>query len=456
VHVPQGTPAALALRYPGLAPSGPLPESVDFALRRVDEPQRYRVVLFADTQPQTAAEVDYVRDDVAAELVGIDAAFGITLGDIMYDDLSLFARQCRVIGRIGIPWYHVPGNHDVNALAPDDRYSLETFKRLFGPTDYSFDYGRVHYVALDDVYYMGTSAGSDDAHPRGVGEYEGRIGEAQLRWLANDLRHVPGDRLVVLAMHIPLRSYEFPDQARMNVEGRDELFRVLAGRERVLVVAGHLHVAEHHYFDRADGWAGASPLHEHALSAVSGSWWSGPFDERGIPTTEQRDGSPNGYYVMDVDGNTATLRFHAAGKPADDQMRILLDAWFYQYSESARRDYRAGQLTRGAITREQLPATDVVVNLFDGGPRSVVELRVDERPAVAMRRVVRNDPFAEELIQRNQDTIKSWLRISPSSHVWVADLPPDLASGAHTLSVRAVDDYGQEHHGRRIIEILVP
>ena len=36
IHQPEGTPPGLDLLYPGLAPTGPLPESVDFALDQVE------------------------------------------------------------------------------------------------------------------------------------------------------------------------------------------------------------------------------------------------------------------------------------------------------------------------------------------------------------------------------------------------------------------------------------
>ena len=34
---------------------------------------------------------------------------------------------------VGIPWYNVHGNHDMNFLATDDRYADETFERVYGP-----------------------------------------------------------------------------------------------------------------------------------------------------------------------------------------------------------------------------------------------------------------------------------------------------------------------------------
>ena len=38
-------------------------------------------------------------------MIGTKASFGVTLGDIMFDDLSLFRPQARNIALLGIPWY---------------------------------------------------------------------------------------------------------------------------------------------------------------------------------------------------------------------------------------------------------------------------------------------------------------------------------------------------------------
>ena len=62
-HQPKGSPAELNLTFEGLAPTGPMPASVDFALRRQDEPKAFDVVLITDPQPETEAEVDFVRED---------------------------------------------------------------------------------------------------------------------------------------------------------------------------------------------------------------------------------------------------------------------------------------------------------------------------------------------------------------------------------------------------------
>ena len=451
--VPDGVPAGRRPRYQGIAPSGPLPESIDFALTRRPEPTRFTSIWFADPQPQTRDEVEFIRDDAVAELIGAEAAFGITLGDITYDDLSLYPRLSRNIAQIGVPWYHVPGNHDVNKLAANDDEALDTFRRNFGPPYYSFDYGQVHFVVLDTVMYEGTSLGTDDPDPLGSGPYKGGIGGRQLAWIANDLRRVPMDRLVVLAMHIPLHSETDPEEPKVNVADRAQLLEVLEGREHLLAVAGHMHIAEHYYFDSDSGFDGAVPLHLHTLSAVCGSWWSGPLDERGVPTSLQRDGAPRGYYLMEIDGAEATLRFQATGKPADCQMRITLDPGFPRQSVDIRRDYRHGELLGNRLEMSQLYSTRVLVNLFEGGPLSVVEFQIADGRAIKMHRVVRIDPFVEELFQRESDTVKSWVEAEPTTHIWEAPLPDGLQPGAHTITVRATDEYGRVHTAHKVFEI---
>ncbi len=451
IHQPGGSPPGL--RYPGIEPTGPLPETIDFPLLRQSEPDRFEAILLADTQPQTQAELDFLRDDVLAELAGTDAAFGMTLGDILFDDLSMFPRYLALVGRIGIPWYNVPGNHELNFRAKDDRHSLETFKRYLGPPYYAFEYGEALFVVLDNIVYEGNGE-SDPGDIRGNGGYEARFTRDQLRWLRRELAFVPKEKLVFLAMHAPLETYVTrPGGSDTGIVNRRDLFKLLRGRPNLYAVAGHTHTTEHHYFGRDDGFAGPGELHHHVLATASGSWWSGPFDDRGIPVTEQRDGTPNGHHVLEVDGAKATVRYKAAGRSADDQMRIVFDVAHHGIRDDGLRDFRAGELFDGRMRLDEVPAAEVLVNLFDGGPRSRVEFRIGEGPYQPMRRVRRKDPTTKELFRRHADSKKSWVQAIPSSHLWSADLPDDLGAGAHLLSVRAVDEFGRTHHGHALLEI---
>jgi hypothetical protein len=464
IHKPQGTPASLALRYRGIEPTGPLPGQIDFPLLRAPEPDRFKVVLFADTQPQTSAELGYIRDKVVSELIGTDAAFGITAGDIMFDDLSMIPRYNSIIGQIGIPWFNVPGNHELNLLSPDDRNSLETFRRYYGPPNYSFNYGSVHFVILDDVHYFGSNTERDPESgavrkrkipdARGKGVYEGRLSTTQLQWLRQDLNHVDQDKLVVLVMHIPLVCPGDPERPNVNLVNRDALLEILCKRRHLLSLSGHTHTNEHLLLGPRHCPGKSKPLHHHTLATVSGSWWSGPQNADGLPLAVQSDGVPNGYHIMTVDGNRATIRYKAAGLDPDHQMRIVLDADFHREDAASIRDYRHGALLHGPISVDQLYAAQVVVNLFNGGPHSVVTLRVGERDPETMEQFRGADPTSVELIHRFRDQYKYWVEARPTGHLWKCRLPTDLDPGTHILTVEATDQYGHNFTAHKIIEVV--
>ena len=69
-----------------------------------------------------------------------------------------------------------------------------------------------------------------------------------------------------------------------------------------------------------------------------------PFDERGIAVSDQRDGTSNGYHILEVDSTDVAVRFKGAGKPADYQMRIVFDVAHHQLNVNGIRDFKAGEL----------------------------------------------------------------------------------------------------------------
>jgi C terminal of Calcineurin-like phosphoesterase/Phosphate transporter family len=117
------------------------------------------------------------------------------------------------------------------------------------------------------------------------------------------------------------------------------------------------------------------------------------------------------------------------------------------------RDFRMGQLLGSPLPCENAFATNLIVSFFDGGPRTLLEYRIGKREAVKMERVVRPDPFVEEVFARNEATKKPWVKAEPSSHIWMARLPDDLESGTHCIAVRAIDEYGREHRDHLVVEL---
>jgi C terminal of Calcineurin-like phosphoesterase len=451
MHAPSGSPD-LGFRFAGVAPTGALPASIDFGLRRQPEQPRFDAVLFTDPQPESLAEVGYIRDDVISIVEAQQAAFGITHGDVMFDDLSYYPRYNRIVGTIGLPWYNCRGNHDMNMEAPDNIHSAETFKRVFGARWHAFQYGNTTFILLDNVDYLG----ADPARPNGFGKYRGFFGERQLGFIRNILANVPRDSLVVLSFHIPLKTLASTDAANNTVDARDFL-AAIGTHTNTVSFCGHTHTNEHWYFTAGEGYrADGNPAgthHHHILAAVSGSWWSGPFDARGIPMALQSDGTPNGFHILSVDGATYTTTLVPAHDPARGQMRILLDSQVHGANKEVIRDYPAGALLAGPIAAERLGSTRLVVNLFDGGPRSRVDVSIGGSPYRVLSKIERLDPFVVEVYERNRDSKKPWVEAGQSSHIWQMSLPSELEPGTHRVAVRATDEYGRTRAGSMVLEV---
>ena len=447
LHQPNGSPASLNLQFEGIAATGPMPASLDFPLKRQDEPKAFEVVLITDPQPENEAEVEFIREDLIQALDGVHARFGLTAGDVMFDELSLYPRLNAIIGTIGLPWWNIGGNHDLNFEAPNRTYSRETFKRVYGPNYYAFFYGPALFLMLDNVDYLGP----DPAKPRGS-NYQGKFDDAQLAFVRNVLRHTPEDTLIVAVMHIPIRTFLGPE-AYQNTVNKDAFFKLFDGRRHMVSFAGHTHTTEHHYFGKDDGWTGETPHHHHILTALSGSWWSGPFDHRGVASADSRDGTPNGFHILSVDGSDYTTRFVPAKEPNGRQMRLSIDSRFHGISKEADHEFRQVQFLGSPVPRSALGSSTLIANVFDAGEKTSATMTIGDRAPVAMVHGSRPDPFVEDVFARNEGTKKAWVKAENSSHVWTARLPPDLAPGAYRVEVEAVNEYGKVVAGRLALEV---
>ncbi len=423
IHKPAGSPEQ---EYAGVAPTGPLPDSIDFPLVTEVEPDSFQVVLFGDSQTENIREIDFFARDIVEEVIGTDAAFGITLGDIVNDDMSLYDQINGVVGRIGIPWYNVIGNHDQNYDSPDDRFADESYEGTYGPHYYSFNYGQVHFLVLDDIIWNGPATEGW----RG-GNYVPGLGVDQIAFIEGDLDLVPADHLVVVLMHVPLVSDEWIP------EDREALFRLLEKRPYCFSVAAHNHIQKHLFLGVEDGWQGEEPHHHFVSATTCGSWWEGALDEMGIPHATMRDGAPNGWSTLSFQDHDYSIEFKGARQPAGHQMNI-----------------HAPDVISGA----DAAGTEVLVNVFAGSEKNLVEFRLgDAGPWTSMERVDRVDPFfvAVKSAEEGLETVggRGLPDAEPSTHLWRGVLSEALSPGAILVHARTTDMFGQKYAGQRVIRV---
>lgn len=421
IHKPAGSPPEF--KFAGVPPTGPLPDSIDFPLTPSPEPDQFRALLFGDTQPRNIEEVEYMAHDVIEQVIAEGAhgaSLGFTLGDIVFDDLNVMSPHNEVIGLIGIPWYNVLGNHDMNYDAPNDQLSDETFERYYGPSYYSFDHGPVHFIVVDDVTWTAELNGQP-AH------YFGGLGPKQLTFIRNDLAQIPPEQLVVLLMHIPLT----------DVRDRHELYRLIEQRPAAISISAHTHTMEHRFIGPEDGWRGDQKHHHIVNVTVCGSWWTGRKDERGIPHATMSDGGPNGYSILQFDGSSYSLEFRAAGRPDNYQMNIYAPE---------------------SVAAAEAPETIIRANVFNGCERTECHLRVaGASDWISMQAVRQADPaFLAEVARDAQLSLRTWRDLPKpyaTPHIWQANLPGDVPTGTHSIEVRVTWPDGSTHTQQRIFRV---
>ena len=424
-HKPEGSPNSFT--YKGISPTGNLPKSVDFALYKQDEPENFTAIIFGDPQPYSIQDMDYFTEKIVNDVKKTNKTlFGISLGDIVGDNLDLQPVYKERMRRLQLPWYNVMGNHDMNYDAPSDELSDETFEKNFGSANYAFNYGKAHFIILDNILYP---------DPRDSKGYWGGYREDQLIFLENSLNHVPKDKLVILSQHIHMKDNS---GGSYRLEDRQRLFDLLKDYENVLIMSAHTHYQDQIEYTEAEGWKGKKPLHEYNVGTTSGDWYSGKLDEKGLPDATMRDGTPQGYAFLNINGNQYDVDYKVAGRESDYQMNIFAPK---------------------VVPHKGRTTSQIVVNFFMGSPNDLVEYRIDEGEWRTMRYVSAPDlnylakllewDFTEELLpgRRPSNPVNS-------THVWISPVQTDLPPGGHTIEVRATDRYGKIHFGKRTYSIL--
>src|SRR5690606_25953657 len=361
IHKPLGSPADF--KYKGSEPTGKLPKSVDFALIPYDEPTTFTSLIFGDPQAYNLEEIDYFSKGIIAELEGIEnIGFGLSLGDLVGDDLVLHNPYVQAVSKVGVPWYNLMGNHDMNYEATTDSLSDETFEANFGPANYSFNYGNAHFIVLDNILYP---------DPRDGKGYWAGFREDQLDFIENNLKYVDKNKLIVLAFHIPLAS-------DFKKGDRQRLFDLLKEFPNTLSMSAHTHLQRQNFYTKADGWHQEKPHHEYNAGTTSGDWYSGEIDKLGVPASTMRDGTPRGYAFLNIKDNQYTIDYKVAGEPKEYQIEIfnpkvvakgrgtqaVISANFFMGTKGNKVEYRIDEGNWKAMDYVEAPAPSFVESLY--------------------------------------------------------------------------------------------
>jgi 3',5'-cyclic-AMP phosphodiesterase len=119
--------------------------------------------------------------------------------------------------------FYVPGEHDTSV--DDGKMYLERYgKGTHGSGWYSFDHKGVHFIGLNNVEQL---------------EGMGKLGQAQLDWLKQDLSGVKSSVPIVVFAHIPLWAV-YPTWG-WGTSDSEQALAMLKGYGSVTVLNGHIH-----------------------------------------------------------------------------------------------------------------------------------------------------------------------------------------------------------------------
>ncbi len=389
------------------------------------EPDNFRALVFGDPQVNDETEMGYYEHDVISEVKGIKGvAFGLSMGDMVQEDLRQHRQYAEITAEAGIPWYNVMGNHDHNNDCGADSLSQESFEAHFGPADFSFNYGKAHFIILNDNLFPGGKGLQNGLRPY------------QLEFIKNDLQYVDTGKLVILAFHCPLLGFTGAEE-----QVRRQYFGLLERYPHVFNLAAHTHQLNQNFFTSNEGWNGVQPYHELDCGATCGNWYSGKVNEKGFLEGMMSNGTPRGYLYLNISGNGYTADYKAAGKPADFQIRmyhrkVLSTVWW------DRRGF-------------------VYANFFMGYKDSKVEYRIDAETWQPMKYAVEADPYylVQNVKWDETDTLFKGRRPTEAAdckHLWKAPLPISPGIGTHQIEVRATDMYGRTYSAKSSYRIEDP
>jgi hypothetical protein len=276
---------------------------IDFTLEKNTSPERFTIFIYGDPQPRPASAgldkvgysslaccTDMYRDmkEYAAGIKG-RRVYGIGLGDIVHQSLSLLTQYKKGMSTTGISTYNIIGNHDQeHVLERSDEEASKNFVAQMGPVNYSFNLGGLHFLMLDNMIAQGPGSGKySDECTTG-------LTDKIWQWVQNDMAHVPTTTPIMVCGHSPMMRTEGSTSDRSGLHLGD-LRNLLSRYPKAYAWAGHTHTT-YNFVDKD------KPVIEtHTVTRVTGALWINDY--------LGSNGTPRGYVVFDYDNGKVSWKF---------------------------------------------------------------------------------------------------------------------------------------------------
>jgi len=293
----------------------------NFTLDLMPATPDYTVLMIADPQVRpydwdNSMETwgDRVAPDANAFIASCTSpVYSINLGDLVYNEMYAWDDYMDIAATIQCPTFNVIGNHDY-----DQETLFETeqgnvyFETYVGPEHYSFDLGNIHYVVLNTILY---DIQGD------IKKYHYGLDNRALAWLAADLAFVPKEKVVVTCSHHnPFKTPNKSPHGSHNVYSLNyqEYLNLLSPYKEVYAWNGHNHENFYYNYKGKETKHGAPNIQCISVARATGAL---RFNrELGAK------GEPQGYMVLNVQGDSLNWYYKGVGTGQDYQIRAYAPA----------------------------------------------------------------------------------------------------------------------------------
>ena len=276
----------------------------DFSFNKIsNNSERFTLLVGADPQPRARTAgydnnayhsldccEDLYRDmrEKAATITNQNV-YGLMLGDIVHENMDLYDDYIAGLKTLGFPMFNVLGNHDNDKTAKTDIEGRRVFEEKLGPTYYSFNIGKLHFIVLDNLIMNLNDSGELKGY-----DVQGLTDEIW-QWLQNDLQYVDHSTTLLVAAHSPM--FKLINTHNRTAQYREEYGDLFAKYAKVHVWTGHTHNTYNYNYPASSKWA---VIEEHTVARSTGELWTNEY---------LAGGTPRGYTVVEVNGNNIKWHF---------------------------------------------------------------------------------------------------------------------------------------------------
>lgn len=234
--------------------------------------------------------------------------FAINLGDLVYNWMAGYDDYLDISATANYPIVQVIGNHDYDQFNLfDTKLGTPYFEEYVMPTYYSFNVGKIHYVMVNNIIYD-----RDDPNKT----YRYGLDDEQMKWLEEDLKYVPKDHAIYICGHAQLfkKKGTHANAFLTYYQNYQRYTDLLKPYKRVYMWSGHYHT--NYGCDLAtmeEQFPGMGHFSCITVARCNGVLRSNEF--------LSNDGQPNGYMVVEVNGEDVQWWYKTVGKDRNYQMR---------------------------------------------------------------------------------------------------------------------------------------